>query len=91
MLSGGKRQGIDDQINIASVTSDDETVGRTAKASERNQTIFTSELARLKHRSDRRLESRNDENTKEIKFRRPAKIGEKTNMTLTKKHWFRGK
>ena len=53
---------------------------------QRNKSKRASELMRLRIRINRWLESRNYEIIKENKFRRPAKIRVKTNMTSAKKY-----
>ena len=50
-----------------------------------NKSKLTSELARLRLRINRWLESRNGETIKETNFHRPAKIRVKINMTSAKK------
>ena len=69
---------------MASTTMDDKMVDSSQRHRQRNKSTFALELARLRHRSNRRLESRNGETIKETKFHRLAKIGVKTNMTLAK-------
>ena len=51
---------------------------------QRNKSKLASEIVRLRIWINRSLESRNGETIKETKFRRPAKIGVKTNMTSAK-------
>ena len=73
--SGGKKNmGSESILTLPPITLGDEIVGGTIEASERNQMIFTSELAILKHRNDRRMKSRNGGNIKDIEFRKFAQL-----------------